>query len=199
MLSPVRADSSAISSWLSRRRPSAGSLSPVSTQRISPSTTSLLGIRQTLPSRITLTGISSPIRLRVSKAFALLPSITTVITTDREIATKIPMHSRKSASPPVTYRATLTPSVITAAITSMISMGSVAASQMRRNSDFCSLFEKEFSPFTFRLSSTCRAVSPLSRSVFRRASVSSGHSINAFAMFLSSYRFLQSKRPRYSR
>ena len=59
------------------------------------------------------------ILLSASNAFALFPSMITVITTERDMATKIPTHSRKSASPPLAPRAILTASAISPAAISI--------------------------------------------------------------------------------
>ena len=100
-LSPVREDSSVLRSLLSNNLASATSLSPVSTKRISPTTMSFCGISWGELFLNAFTSVSSLMRFNASKALALFPSVTIVITTDNAIAAKIPAHSRKLYSPPV--------------------------------------------------------------------------------------------------
>ena len=100
-LSPVSADSSTVSSLLSRSRPSATILSPVSTMTISPTTISFWVTSCGSPLRMTLISVSSLILFNASNALALFPSVMIVITTESAMAAKIPTHSRKLYSPPV--------------------------------------------------------------------------------------------------
>ena len=124
-LSPVRADSSTRRLFELIIRQSAGTLSPVSTVTISPAVSSPLLIICVFPFLITLTSIFWFSLLSSSKAFALLPSITTVIITESIIAAKMPTHSTKSVSPPLNSFTKLTARVIPKAISRMISIGSL--------------------------------------------------------------------------
>ena len=96
-----------------------------------------------------------------SNALALLPSITTLITTESAIATKTPTHSRKSASPPVTLRTMFTASAISPAAISIKSIGSVAASQSLLSNESCFFRVSEFSPYFALFSAALSFVSPV--------------------------------------
>ncbi len=186
-LSPVKADSSTDRSLLSRRRPSATILSPVSAMMMSPTTMSFWVTNWASPFRSTLIKVSSLIRFSASKAFALFPSVMMVITTDREMAAKMPTHSRKLYSPPVKYRVMFTARVMTAAKISISSIGSVEASQIRRARDSWLWAAKELAPYFARDASAWLSLRPFSRSVPVFASSSSRDSIKA--SFISSLLF----------
>lgn len=159
-LSPVSADSSAVRSFDSMRRASAGSLSPVLICSTSPMVMSRCDTSVTSPSRTTVTVVSSLMSFSASNALALRPSITTVIVTDRAMAKKMPTHSRMSAWPPAMARVMLTPRVMAAAIISMMSIGSAAVLTMRESIDSGFGLVKALGPYWFRLCAACSLVRP---------------------------------------
>ena len=115
-----------------------------------------------LPSRITLTITLPLIFESASKAFALLPSITTLITTESAIAANTPTHSRKSASPPVHERIILTTSAIIPAAISIKSIGSVEASQILFKNESAFFLVSEFEPNFSIFSFACCSLKPVS-------------------------------------
>ena len=171
-LSPVSADSSAVRSRLSTRRPSAGTRSPQASESRSPQTISDCGIMTACPSRTTLTCAFSLMAFSASKAFWLRSSITTVMTTESEMATNTPMTSKKSASRPVTRRKTLTASAMSPAAMSIKIMGSVAACQMRSHTGSASSLVKVLEPWARRISGTRLESRPRAASVENRFTTS---------------------------
>ena len=180
MLSPVRALSSDMSCTLSISLPSAGSLAPVSTHMMSPTTTSRLGIMVTSPPRITLTSVSSPMRDSASNAFALRCSITTEMATEMTIATTMPTHSIQSKCPPVHTETICTAIVMPSATSSMMSIGSHIASRMRRAIDLGFSRVNSFAPRSFLLSSASEGESPASGSTPSSASTSRADCMYSF-------------------
>ncbi|CDE72660.1 unknown [Acidaminococcus sp. CAG:917] len=172
-LSPVSADSSTDIDSEERSLASAGILSPVLKISISPATASLFAIVIVSPPRTTFTTISSPILLNASNAFWLLPSITTLMHTERAMAKNTPAHSKKSASPPVTLRYMLTPRAIRPAAMSIKIIGSVALEIIlfKRESPFC--FVSTFDLYFSRFSVTCSALNPFSLSLPKKFKTSS--------------------------
>ena len=159
-LSPVRADSFTAKLLVYRRRASAGILSPVDNSIMSPTTMSCWFMSIILPPLSTFMVTLSPILDSASNAFALLPSMTTLIVTDSAIATNTPTHSIKSAFPPVAAWKMLTPSAMISAAISINSMGSLIASKMRCQTVSGFLPVSLFAPNSSLFFSTCSSLRP---------------------------------------
>ena len=99
--SPVRADSSTLNDTASSTRASAGTSSPVSSSRMSPTTMSLFGTLRYSPSRITSKPVSSLTLFSMSNSLPARYSLTNAIVVAKKMATTIPIASRYSlrASP----------------------------------------------------------------------------------------------------
>lgn len=165
--SPVSADSSALSPSLSTTRPSATSLSPPESRRISPATTASFVSSTGSPPRIALTLTLSYISLSAANAFSELLSIKSVMPTESAMARKIPIHSIKSPSPVLSALPIFVPSVMTKLKIRMSIIGSASASPMRAKKPLPFFFFSTLAPYFKAFSFTAAAPSPLFTSLLK--------------------------------
>ena len=153
--SPVRADSSTFIEADSRMRQSAGMASPASSTTTSPGTSSADGTVTCLPPRMTLE-VAALISCRAARAFSAWYSCTTPSTELRMTTNMMMKTSAKSASPcamPVTAE-------MTAAMISMITIGSAIMAKKRFHSGSFSASLSLLGPTLARRSAASAAVRP---------------------------------------